>query len=236
MATLLLYLRYLHILAGFIGFFVAPVALAVRKGGVAHRRWGQVFFWAMVVAGITSLLLAGLQLLFVSLPAGRSVALLFLLLTGLFSLYLAIFGYRALYLKRLGQGQRPTLADWLLAGVGLPVFGFFVFYGSSHQVVPAIVFGTAGVVRAGTQLWSYLRSTPPRPGQWLRNHISGFMGAYIAAVSAFSATSLHFIPWPWNFLWPSIIGVPYMLWAQRRYVGATGTKTERLAPTARSAA
>ena len=30
----------LHIVACFIGFFVAPVALAARKGGVAHRRWG----------------------------------------------------------------------------------------------------------------------------------------------------------------------------------------------------
>jgi len=45
------------------------------------------------------------------------------------------------------------------------------------------------------------------------------MGAYIAAVSAFSATSLHFIPWPWNFLWPTLLGVPYLLWAQRRYLG-----------------
>ena len=39
--------RWIHIAAGFTGFFVAPVALAVRKGGVAHRGWGRVFFWAM---------------------------------------------------------------------------------------------------------------------------------------------------------------------------------------------
>lgn len=44
MGTLLHYIRYLHILVGFIGFFVATVALVVRKGEVAHRRWGQVFF------------------------------------------------------------------------------------------------------------------------------------------------------------------------------------------------
>ena len=30
----------LHIVAGFTGYDVAPVALAVRKGRVAHRRWG----------------------------------------------------------------------------------------------------------------------------------------------------------------------------------------------------
>ncbi|MEJ7658395.1 MAG: hypothetical protein WKG07_01590 [Hymenobacter sp.] len=34
---------YPHIAAGFTGFVVAPAALAVRKGGVAHRRWGLVF-------------------------------------------------------------------------------------------------------------------------------------------------------------------------------------------------
>jgi uncharacterized membrane protein len=47
--------RYVHIAAGFLGFFMAPVALAVQKGGVAHRRWGRVFFWAMAVAGTTAL-------------------------------------------------------------------------------------------------------------------------------------------------------------------------------------
>ena len=30
----------LHIVAGFTGFFVTPLSLAVRKGEVAHRRWG----------------------------------------------------------------------------------------------------------------------------------------------------------------------------------------------------
>ena len=150
LATFLHYLLFLHIAAGFTGFFVAPVALAVRKGGVAHRRWGLVFFWAMVVAGTTSLLLAGLQVLLVSLPAGRAVALVFLFITGIFSLYLAAFGYRALYLKKLHQGQRPAWVDWLMVGVGLPTFAFFGYYGVRHAIVPAIVFGVAGVVRTGT--------------------------------------------------------------------------------------
>lgn len=229
MLVLLRALLYLHIAAGFVGFLVAPVALAVRKGGAAHRRWGQVFFWAMVVAGLTSLLLAGLKLAFMPLTTASAAGLKFLLLTGLFTLYLAGFGYRALYLKKLGQGQRPTFFDWLMVGVGLPVFGFFVLWGLRHGAVPAVVFGGIGLLTAGRQLRSYLSKMPPAPVQWLRNHISGFMGAYIAAVSAFSATSLHFIPWPWNFLWPTLLGVPYLLWAQRRYVGG-GPAAPGLAP------
>lgn len=219
MVQVLQYVLWGHIAAGFVGFVVAPVALAVRKGGAAHRQWGQVFFWAMLAASLSSLVLAGLKPLFVPLSAGRVEGLRFLFLTGLFTLYLAGFGYRALYLKKLGEGQRPALSDWLTVGAGLLVFGFFVAYGFQHGAVPAVVFGGIGLMTAGRQLWSYVRQAPPAPGQWLRNHITGFVGAYIAAVSAFSANALTFIPWPWNFLWPTLLGVPYLLWAQRRYVG-----------------
>jgi hypothetical protein len=37
----------------------------------------------------------------------------------------------------------------------------------------------------------------------------------MAAVSAFSATSLRFILWPWNFLWPTLVLVPPLVWARR---------------------
>lgn len=206
MQTLLHYTRYLHILAGFIGFFVAPVALAVRKGGAAHRRWGQVFFWAMVVAGSTAILNASVK------------GLTFLLLTGIFSLYLAVFGYRSLYHKRLAQGlARPAPLDWLMVGAGLVIFGGTIGYGILAGVVPSLVFGGVGVMLTGRQLRGFLRRGPWPAGQWLLNHMSGFVGAYIAAVSAFSATSLRFIPWPWNFLWPTLVLVPPLVWAQSRY-------------------
>lgn len=209
MTTLLAYTRHLHILAGFIGFFVAPVALAVRKGGAAHRVWGQVFFWAMVVAGSTAIFNASLK------------GMTFLLLTGVFSLYLAGFGYRSLYQKHLGVGRdagaRPALLDWLLVSVGLAVFGGTLLYGVLRLVVPSIVFGSIGAMTTARQLFGFRRRGPWPAGQWLLNHMSGFVGAYIAAVSAFSATSLHFIPWPWNFLWPTLVMVPPLIWAQRRY-------------------
>jgi hypothetical protein len=180
LTTLLHYTRYLHILAGFIGFFVAPVTLAVRKGGAAHRRWGQVFFWAMMVAGGTAILNASFK------------GLTFLLLTGIFSLYLAAFGYRALYQKHLAvgrdQGARPAQLDWLLAGAGLLGFSDTLGYGAITGLVPALVFGLIGVLLTGRQLAAFRRRGPWPVGQWLLNHMSGFVGAYIAAVSAFSAT------------------------------------------------
>jgi hypothetical protein len=206
--------RWVHIAGGFIGFFVAPVALAVRKGGQAHRRWGLVFFWAMVVAGSTALV------------GARHIHSLFLLLTAVFSLYMAGFGYRSLFLKQLAWNARVAAFDWAMAGVGLVVFLGTVAYAFISGNIPVGVFGALGTATTFRQLRGYANAGLWTKNQWLLNHISGFMASYIAAVSAFSVTSLHFIPFPFNFLWPTAIGVPVIIWWHRRVRG----QQVRLAP------
>ncbi|TGE05205.1 DUF2306 domain-containing protein [Hymenobacter fodinae] len=207
METFLHLNRWLHIVAGFTGFFVAPLALAVRKGGSAHRFWGRIFFWAMLVAGTTAIVSASLN------------GLTFLLLTGIFSLYLAQFGYRSLYHKRMGLDQQAQPYDWGVVTLGLLLFAGTLAYGlfsRPFNPVP-LVFGAIGLMTTIRQVRSYLLPGPWPAGQWLRNHISGFVGSYIAAVSAFSVTSLKFIPFPLNFLWPTLVFVPVLIWMQRRY-------------------
>ena len=196
--------RYLHITAGFLGFLVAPMALAVRKGGPAHRRWGKVFFWAMVVAGTTALV------------GAQHIHSLFLLLTAVFSLYMAGFGYRSLFLKSLAWNARVAAFDWAVAGVGLLVFLGTVAYALRSGNIPVGVFGGLGTMTTFRQLRGYANAGHWTKNQWLLNHISGFLASYIAAVSAFSVTSLHFIPFPYNFLWPTVLGVPVILWWHHR--------------------
>jgi hypothetical protein len=196
--------RYLHIAAGFTGFFVAPLALAVRKGGAAHRRWGQVFFWAMVVAGTTALV------------GAQHIHSTFLLLTAVFSLYMAAFGYRSLFLKKLAWNARVEAFDWAVAGAGLAVFVGTVAYAVLAQNIPVGVFGGIGAGTAFRQLRGYAKAGHWTKNQWLLNHISGFLASYIAAVSAFSVTSLHFIPGVISFLWPTVLGVPLIIWWHRR--------------------
>ncbi|HEX8328521.1 MAG TPA: hypothetical protein VF629_13340 [Hymenobacter sp.] len=196
--------RYLHIAAGFTGFFVAPVALLMRKGGPAHRRWGKVFFWAMVVAGLTALV------------GAQRIHSLFLLLTAVFSLYMAGFGYRSLYLKPLAWDAKVAAFDWAVAAVGLAVFAGTAVYSLISRNVAVGVFGGLGAATAARQLQGYANAGHWTKNQWLLNHISGFMASYIAAVSAFSVTSLQFIPFPYNFLWPTLLGVPIIRWWHRR--------------------
>lgn len=203
--TLLDLNRYLHIACGMLGFFVAPVALATRKGGPAHRRWGRVFFWAMLVAGVTAIIAASFK------------GMTFLLLTGIFSLYLSLLGYRALYQKRLGHGQRPTWYDWAGSGLALLVFLGTIGYAIVTRNIVSGVFGLAGTRMAIAELQKLARPVDVESKRWFFDHMRGFILSYIAAVSAFSATSFTFLPMAVRFLWPTVIGVPLMIYWVRRY-------------------
>ena len=92
--------------------------------------------------------------------------------------------------------------DWPVAGVGLAVFAGTVVYALSSGNIPVGVFGSIGAFTAVRQLRGYARAGHLAKNQWLLNHISGFMASYIAAVTAFSVTSLHFIPFPYSFFGP----------------------------------
>src|SRR5262249_51709075 len=93
-------LRWVHISSGFAAFFIAPVALLTVKGGPAHRRWGKIYFWAMVVSTMTALVVALYRPVY------------FLALVSVFSFYLAFRGYRVLKRKRPDRGDRPRALDW----------------------------------------------------------------------------------------------------------------------------
>ena len=76
-------LLYPHIAGGFLALLVAPVAMIVKKGGPAHRTWGKVFFYSMVVVAVTALGMSAIK------------SNLFLAMVGIFSFYMAASGYRA---------------------------------------------------------------------------------------------------------------------------------------------
>ena len=104
-----------HIAAGSTAFLMAPLALATAKGGKAHRRWGKVYFWAMVVVASTALVLALYR------------PVLFLALVAVFSFYAAFSAYRVLFHKNLPQGGKVTWPDWgaaIFTFVNSGCFGF----------------------------------------------------------------------------------------------------------------
>jgi uncharacterized membrane protein len=204
MESIIAIFRWIHIVAGFTAFFVAPVVLATQKGGPPHRRWGKVYFWGMTVGTITALVVAAYR------PN------IFLLLIAVFSFYLSFTGYRALSRKRPDKGRKATALDWSVALITLSASVFMIVRGSldlskgNVRLNPVlIIFGILGALAAGDDLYKFLRP-PKEKYAWLLNHMNVMVASYIAAVSAFSVVNFSFLPPLVRWLWPTAVGVPLL--------------------------
>ena len=211
---------WVHILAGTVALIVAPIALMTVKGGPTHRRWGKVYFWAMGVVAATAVVVA----------YWRNIP--FLMLTAVFSFYLALSGYRALYLKRPDLGQRPAAFDWIAAGITLVASATLVTLGITKPTPRfqelskvAIVFGFIGLTISGFDVLRFLRPPADKRAWWYK-HMANMIGSYIAAVTAFSVVNLHSLPTTVRWLWPTAIGTPlitaWITYYKRRFAPKSG--------------
>ncbi|HNU56718.1 MAG TPA: DUF2306 domain-containing protein [Flavobacteriales bacterium] len=205
--------RWVHIASGFVALFVAPIAMAVRKGGDAHRLWGKVFFYGMVLVALTAIIMGIWQ------------NKMFLAMMAVLSFHMAASGYRALYHKRLHAGQKPGTSDLVLQGTagvvngGLFIWGFVNILLGNKGVgtMLFIAFGLIGSFMVWRNLQRFYKHHHEKH-EWLFAHMAGFLGGYIATVSAFSAVNMAFIKPVWlQWLWPTIVGVPLIILWSRYY-------------------
>jgi Predicted membrane protein (DUF2306) len=201
MGTVVHIILGLHIVAGYIALVVGPGALLTHKGGLWHRRWGKIYYWAM----------AGVALSAVVLSLYRPN--LFLLLLAVFSFYQAFSGYRVLSRKLPHLGQRATPLDWaaaastLAGSVALAVYGLVGWHSSTTFCIVPVIFGALGSVLAGQDVRSFRRPATAKQAWWF-GHMGRMLGAYIATVSALSVVNFAFLPPLIRWLWPTAIGVP----------------------------
>jgi len=204
MENLYVILRLAHIAAGTTALIVAPGAMLAVKGGLWHRRWGKVYFWAMAMVAMSAVVMTSVK------PN------IFLSMIALFSFYLAFGGYRALYHKRPQDGA--TTLDWTglalmaIGSLGLIAWAAVELSRGATMGWVGVTFGLLGTslaVRDVRDFW-----TPPEDGRaWLYKHMVGMLSAYIATVSAFSVVNFQFMPPLVRWLWPSVIGsIGIALW------------------------
>lgn len=204
-------LLYTHIMAGVVSLVVAPIAMVVHKGGKAHRRWGKLFFWAMTWVFASAVVLS----VFKWIP--------FLLMIAVFSYYSVFMAYRSLYQKQLHRGKGIRWYDWtalIVAGVfNLFFVGWGIYLAATGQegffAYLAIGFGAGGCVLAYRQLVTFVK--PPDQYHWFYNHIGNMIAGYIASVTAFSTQVMYFMPGFLQWLWPSLVGVPLIIYWIRSY-------------------
>jgi uncharacterized membrane protein len=201
----------IHIVCGSIALLTGPLAMINQTGNSIHRVSGKLFFYAMTVVFVTSVYLSIID------------GLLFLLLVGVFSYYQIVTGYRSLYLKKLGKGQKPKSLDWAITGLttvfhlGMIVWGFdVVFLKHSSFGIIALIFGLLGGLFNARDINHYIKGYKEKSG-WLFIHISGMIGGYIAAVTAFLVNVVTFQPSFVLWLLPSLILVPVMLSIMKKF-------------------
>ncbi|MCB9170097.1 MAG: hypothetical protein H6594_07085 [Flavobacteriales bacterium] len=203
----------LHALSGGIALVVAPLALVVRKGAIWHRIWGKTFFYAMAVVCVTAI------------ATGLQRPNILMALVAVFSFHMAVSGYRALYQKRFHRGERPGGLDLLIQGLAGLVNATLFIWGFSHLLLghrdgASIIFcafGAVGLFMVFLQVRRFYNARQDR-NEWLFAHMIGFLGCYVATVSAFSAVNLAMIRPTWlQWLWPAIIGLPLITMSVRYF-------------------
>lgn len=213
----------IHVATGFTGFFMAPIAMIVKKGGKAHRQWGWIYVYAMGIAALTALLASAFKnnWFFISLAV--------------FSFYAAFAGVRVLKHKKIHiTGKVPPL-DWTAAILNLLFSLCLIVLGVGNLPRAfgyiAITFGSIGILNSTRDIKRFVQKKEDKQ-RWLFDHIGGMLGSYIAAVSAFTVNNLNFewMPQIIAWLWPTVIGVPMMMRWMRFYKNklSGGRKLEEL--------
>jgi len=198
-----------HIITGAIAVLAGVGALVTKKGGLWHRRAGKLFVAMMAVVVVSTFVLAVLE------PTSFRILLS---LVAIFSGYFAFSGYRVLSRKRPDAG--PGQLDWvaaasvLVACLALAVWGLSWYLDSRTFGIVMVVFGGIGVGFGGLDLNGFHRGDQ---SPWLVTHLQRMLAAFIATVSAVSAVNLTPMLGILAWLWPTIVGVPLIVYWSREF-------------------
>ncbi len=201
----------LHIAGGTLALISGLVAMLTAKGSKPHRLAGKIYFGGMSAVFVGAVIVA----------IGHHKD--FLLMVGFFSYYLTVRGYRVLFLKKLNQGQKPVVVDWIIISVSaifiLALFGWGIWALTlgAGMGVTGIVFGMIGSVFLFQDVRSFIRP-PKEKMHWWFTHIGSMAGSYISAVTAFVVVNIQLPQHNW-VLWvlPTAIGSVLIARTIRKY-------------------
>ena len=203
---------YFHAFFGGIGLITGIGNMSVTKGGKLHKRMGRIFTYAMLISCIIAIPVSFM-------PNHKSF---FLFLVSVFTIFMILFGNRALTFKSKKK-LTPALTDKIL-NYAMGLFSLFMIgYGITGFVTTKgnfslfIFFGSLGLFLVFRNIQLYRKFKELKVG-WMLNHISHMMGAMIASVTAFIVAGLKF----WTitaWVLPSVIGTIYIIYWRLRVKG-----------------
>ncbi len=206
-----------------------------RKGGAAHRRWGEVFCSVLLLTGTCAV---GMSVSTLIDPLGthrdlhdarmiRDVFGWMMLYLGILTVSLAWHGLAAVRNKQRVEANRtPFAAGLQIATIAAAANCAIRGYLDPDPMIQALMMGISvvGVASGATNLWFIYRTEPTRAA-YLKEHVKALVGAGISAYTAFLAFGMvrlspeHALnPIVWSI--PLIVGLSIIVWHHRRIDGA----------------
>ncbi len=221
---------YLHIVVGAFGLVAFWVPIIGRKGGVAHRRWGRWFAWAMLTNGVLAGILASLTI-YDPVPTHHRLNITDP------AMIRGVFGWMMLYLGILTaslawhslvvvRNKRDHAANRAPFNVFMQLLCIATAANSAVQGLLIgqplmIAMAPVGLIAATTNLWFIYKNAPPRL-DYVVEHFKGGVGAGISVYTAFLAFGAvrlapeHALnPIAWSV--PCLIGLSIIFWHAHRY-------------------
>ena len=207
-------LLYLHILAGFISLGIAYVLLFIKKGNKRHKKLGMIYVYGMTTIFVTAIPLSLL---------GEFNPFLFVI--AIFSFYLAFSGYRQ---GRDRNGAREQIDKVLGVFITATSILFYSMAVSLYLIedsmwITSVVFGS---IALGMGINDFRRmKIDERPDFYDRTnlHLNLMLAGTIATTTAFIVTLNPFsIDWL-NWVAPTIVGTPIIIYFSRRELAKKAT-------------
>lgn len=188
----------IHVLAGLCSLITGFIAIISSKGQRIHKRTGIVYFYGMIVAAITALVISIIK------------GLDFFIMIAIFSFYLSYTGYRFVVLKQ----KKLKWFDIIVIAANLLVNIYMLFQGN----IILLVFAIIGILNSvGDLRYNFFPKIPSSKLIWLYNHMGKMIGSYIATVTAFLVNNMHIGPMLVWWLGPTFIGTFVITYFTKMY-------------------
>lgn len=200
-------LLYLHILAGFISLAIAYVLLFIKKGNKRHKKLGMIYVYGMTTIFVTAIPLSLL---------GEFNPFLFVI--AIFSFYLAFSGYRQGRDRNGARGQIDKVLGVFITATSILFYSMAVslYLIEDSMWITSVVFGS---IALGMGINDFRRmKIDERPDFYDRTnlHLNLMLAGTIATTTAFIVTLNPFsIDWL-NWVAPTIVGTPIIIYFSRR--------------------
>lgn len=200
-------LLYLHILAGFISLGIAYVLLFIKKGNKRHKKLGMIYVYGMSTIFVTAIPLSLL---------GEFNQFLFVI--AIFSFYLAFSGYRQ---GRDRNGAREQIDKALGIFITATSILFYSMAVSLYLIedsmwITSVIFGSIALVFSINDFRRMKIVERPNFYDRTNLHLNLMLAGTIATTTAFIVTIEPFSTLWLNWIAPTIVGTPIIIYFSKR--------------------